>query len=395
MATTVESSPSSTAPGRAQPTAGGPPPPQAAPVETPKPRRNLVVPIVIVVVLIGAIWAFRTWNYSRAHESTDDAQLDGHIIPVLAKVGGFVTGVHGDDNVPVRERDTIVTIDSRDYKVALAQADANLAAAEAAVGTASHGRLAGGGAAAPAQIGQALADVQTAQGRSAADVAQIVAAQANYDKAAEDLKRYKVLADQAIVSRQQLDAAEAAADAAQAQLVSAQKQAIAASASVSGAQAGVRLAVARLGVAQAERDNAALQLSYTAIIAPANGVMSHKQVEPGQLVQAGQTLFNVVADTGVYITANYKETQLNDVRVGQLVDFTVDAYPGCTAQGKVESLSPATGARFALLPPDNATGNFTKVVQRVPIKIQIARGCGSDRPLRPGMSVTSHIVTKQ
>src|SRR5579862_2646113 len=113
MATTVESSPSSTAPGRAQPTAGGPPPPQAPPVEAPKPRRNLVVPIVIVVALIGAIWAFRTWNYSRAHESTDDAQLDGHIIPVLAKVGGFVTAVHGDDNVPVRERDTIVTIDSR------------------------------------------------------------------------------------------------------------------------------------------------------------------------------------------------------------------------------------------------------------------------------------------
>jgi membrane fusion protein (multidrug efflux system) len=353
-----------------------------------KPRRNLILPIVIIVALIGVIWAVRTWTYSRAHESTDDAQLDGHIIPVIAKVGGYVTAVHADDNTPVKEGDTIVTIDDRDYRVALAQTDANLAAAEAAVGNvAAHGHAA-------AQVGQAIAQVQSAEGQSAANIAQIVAAQANYDKAVADLKRYQQLVERQIISRQQLDAAQAAADAAKAELIAAQKQALASTAGVSGAEAGVRLAVARLQAARAERASAALQLSYTKIAVPASGVMSRKGVEPGQLVQSGQTLFNVVADTGVFVTANYKETQLNDVRVGQPVDFTIDAYPGCTAHGQVESLSPATGARFALLPPDNATGNFTKVVQRVPVKIQITQGCGSDRPLRPGMSVNTHIVTK-
>jgi membrane fusion protein (multidrug efflux system) len=355
------------------------------------PRRNFVIPIVAVVVLIGAIWAVRAWHYSRRHQSTDDAQVDGHIIPVLAKVGGYVTSVRGEDNVPVKEGDTIVTIDNRDYTVKLAQSTANLAAAQAAVGGTSGGGPGGGGG---GQVGQAIAQVRTAEGESAANDAQIIAAQANYDKATADLARYQQLVDRQIISKQQLDAAQATADAAKAQLVAAQKQAAASGAGVSGARAGVRLAEARLAAAQAERDNAALQLSYTAVTAPATGVISRKQVEVGQLVQPGQTLFNIVADTGVYITANYKETQLNDIRVGQAVDFTVDAYPGCTAHGQLESLSAATGAKFALLPPDNATGNFTKVVQRVPVRIRITQGCGPDRPLRPGMSVNSHIVTK-
>jgi membrane fusion protein (multidrug efflux system) len=385
----------------ASPTTSAPPAPgrdgatdrTAAPAA---PRRNFVIPIVIVVVLIGAIWAVRAWSYSRKHQSTDDAQVDGHIIPVLAKVGGYVTSVHGDDNVAVKEGDTIVTIDYRDYTVKLAQATANLAAAQAAVGgsAAGAGRGPAGGGSGSGQVGQAIAQVRTAEGESAANDAQIIAAQANYDKATEDLARYRQLADRQIISKQQLDAAQAAADAAQAQLVAAQKQAAASGAGVSGAQAGVRLAEARLAAAKAERDNAALELSYTAVTAPATGVISRKQVEVGQLVQAGQNLFSIVADTGVYITANYKETQLNDIRVGLPVDFTVDAYPGCTAHGQVESLSAATGAKFALLPPDNATGNFTKVVQRVPVRIRITQGCGSDRPLRPGMSINSHIVTR-
>jgi membrane fusion protein, multidrug efflux system len=320
--------------------------------------------------------------------------VDGHIIPVLAKVGGYVTAVHGENNLHVNERDTIVTIDRRDYTVKLAQAEADLAAAQAATGFPAGARGAGRAAGGLPVVGQAQAQVRTAEGQSAANDARVVAAQANYDKATADLKRYKELAVRQIISQQQLDAAQAAADAAQADLLAAQKQAVASGAGVSGAEAGVRLAQARLAAAQAARDNAALELSYTAITAPANGVISQKQVELGQLVESGQMLFSVVADTGVYLTANYKETQLNDIRVGQPVDFTVDAYPGCTAHGRVESLSAATGARFALLPPDNATGNFTKVVQRVPIRVHITQGCGSDRPLRPGMSVNTHIVTK-
>jgi membrane fusion protein (multidrug efflux system) len=347
-----------------------------------KKRRSFILPIVIIVAIIGLIWGVRQWSYSRAHESTDDAQVDGHIIPVLAKVGGYVIAVHGEDNTPIREGDTIVRIDDRDYAVRLEQADADLAAAQAAA--TSGGRT----------IGQALAQVRAAEGQHAANEAQILAARANYDKAVLDLERYRQLAAQQIVSKQQLDAAQTAVEAARAQLVATEEQSAAAASGVMGAQAGVRLATARLAAAEAEHEDAVLQLSYTRVTGPATGVMSRKQVEVGQLVQPGQTLFSVVADTGVYVTANYKETQLNDIRVGQLVDFTVDAYPGCTAHGKVESLSAATGAKFSLLPPDNATGNFTKVVQRIPVRIRITQACGADRPLRPGMSVDTHIVTR-
>jgi membrane fusion protein, multidrug efflux system len=137
-----------------------------------------------------------------------------------------------------------------------------------------------------------------------------------------------------------------------------------------------------------------LQLSYTRVAAPVTGVISRKQVEVGQLVQAGQPLLTVVSDTGIWVTANFKETQLSDLRVGQPVELDIDAYGGCHAKGKVASLSAATGAKFALLPPDNATGNFTKVVQRVPARIAITEGCGADHPLRPGMSVNAHVSTK-
>jgi 2-methylisocitrate lyase-like PEP mutase family enzyme len=189
-------------------------------------------------------------------------------------------------------------------------------------------------------------------------------------------------------------AVKAAADAATANLRALQEQAQAAGATVTNAVAGVRLATARLQAARAARDNAALQLSYTTVTAPAAGIVSKKQVEVGQLVQPGQPLMSVVADTGVWVTANFKETQLADLRVGQPVEIDVDAYRGATAQGVVESVSAATGATFALLPPDNATGNFTKVVQRIPVRIRVTRGLGPDRPLRPGMSVEAHVRTK-
>jgi membrane fusion protein (multidrug efflux system) len=163
---------------------------------------------------------------------------------------------------------------------------------------------------------------------------------------------------------------------------------------VPNAPAGVRLAAARLQAAAAARDNAALQLGYTKVTAPEAGIVSRKQVEPGQLVQAGQPLLTIVSDTGVWVTANFKETQLERIRVGQEVEVEVDAYKGETVKGRVESVSAATGSKFALLPPDNATGNFTKVVQRVPVRIAITEGLGPDRPLRPGMSVVVNVGTK-
>jgi len=237
--------------------------------------------------------------------------------------------------------------------------------------------------------------VATAEGQGAAAEAQIAAAQANYDKAMSDLRRIQQLANQQIVSRQQLDAAQATADAAHASLIAAQKQAAAAGATVTNAQAGVHLAQARLAAAQAEQLQAALNESYTRILAPVSGVLSRKQVEVGQLVQTGQTLFTVVADTGVWVDANFKETQLGDIRVGQPVQLEVDAYGGHTFNGVVESIAAATGAQFALLPPDNATGNFTKVVQRIPVRIRPTDPVDANRRLRPGMSVTAHIDTRE
>jgi len=156
----------------------------------------------------------------------------------------------------------------------------------------------------------------------------------------------------------------------------------------------VRLAQARLQAAEAAVANAKLQMAYTKVLAPEGGIISKKEVEPGQLVQAGQPMMEIVSDSDIWITANFKETQLAQLRVGEPVEIDVDAYDGAAASGRVESLSAATGAKFALLPPDNATGNFTKVVQRLPVRIAVTQGLGKDRPLRPGMSVTVHVTPR-
>jgi len=341
-------------------------------------RRRIVLGLVALAVVLGLGWAAKQWLYGRSHESTDNAQVDGHLVPVLAKVSGYVTAVNVAENDRVRADSMLVRIDEREYAVRVAQADAELAAARAQVGGS----------------GMAEAQVANATGQRAALDASIAAARANSVKADADLARVRELAAKQVVSRQQLDAAQAASDAMHAQLLSAQRSASAAGAGVTNAQAGVRLAQARLASAQATRDNAALQLSYTRVVAPVGGIVSRKQVEVGQLVQAGQPLLTVVSDTGVWVTANFKETQLSDLRVGQPVELEVDAYGGCSAKGKVESVSAATGAKFALLPPVNATGNFTKVVQRVPVRIAITEGCGKEQPLRPGMSVAAHVDVK-
>jgi membrane fusion protein (multidrug efflux system) len=356
-------------------------PPLREPSVTPPPksttRKKIIIGVVIVAVIVALTWGIKTLIYSRAHESTDNAQVDGHIVPVLAKVGGYVTAVLVQDNDSVRNGQTLVRIDDAEYRVKVAQADADLAAAQSAAGGRQF-------------TGQSQAAVATASGQRSALDAQIQAALANQQKANADLARMRDLVSKQIVSAQQLDAAQAAAAAAAADVEALQRQAAAAGGTVQNAQAGVRLAQARLQAAQSALDNAKLQLSYTNVTAPETGTISKKQVEVGQLVQAGQTLMSIVADTGTWVTANFKETQLNKMHVGQPVEFDVDAYPGCEAEGKVQSLSGATGARFALLPPDNATGNFTKVVQRLPVRIAITKGCGPTHPLRPGMSVVAH-----
>jgi len=359
------------------------PGPDNAPSDGPEPttKRRIVLPIAIVLVLIGGYWAFGQWGYSRAHVSTDDASIDGHIIPVLSKVGGYILRVTVAENNRVAADSLLVVIDPSEYSVRLAQADADLAAARAATGSAGL-------------AGQAEAAVQSASNQQASLESQIDAARATDAKSRADLVRAKELSAKQIISRQQFDAAQAGADAAAATLQSLQRQTGVAGAAVTNANAGVRLAAARLQAALAARENALLQLRYTRITAPEGGIVSRKQVEAGQLVQAGQPVMTIVADTGVWVTANFKETQLDKVRIGADVELEVDAYKGATVQGRVESVSAATGSKFALLPPDNATGNFTKVVQRVPVRIAITKDLGKDRPLRPGMSVVVHIVAK-
>jgi membrane fusion protein (multidrug efflux system) len=258
-----------------------------------------------------------------------------------------------EENLPVSAGDTLVTLDDRDYRARLQQAEADLAIALATVSSRQR-------------VGQADAAVRQAQ--------------ANAEKAHADLDRIGPLAAQGIVSRQQLDAAQTAVRGADAALAA--------------AQAALLGADARVASARAVRDQVALQLSYTRILAPLAGVVSKKAVELGQLVQPGQPLMSVVPLDDVWVTANLKETQTADVTAGDAVDFTADAYPGRRFQGHVESVSPATGARFSLLPPDNATGNFTKVVQRVPVRIRLAWPSDPAHPLRPGMSVNVTITTK-
>ena len=344
--------------------------------DKPSSKKKIILPIVGVLALLLVFWGFQKWLYGRSHQSTDNAQVDGHIVPVLAKVGGYVKTVNVNENDHVNAGQLLVQLDDADYRVRLQQMQADLAAAEATSGGS----------------GQAESQVQSAAGQRATLDAQIGAAKANADKADADLARARELAAKQIISKQQLDAAQATASVAHANLLAAQRQASAAGGTVNTAEAGVRVANARTLASRAAAENAQLQLDYTRITAPASGEVSRKQVEVGQLVAAGQPLMSIVADTGMWVTANFKETQLATIRPGQPVEFEIDAYGGCIGEGKVASVSGATGAKFALLPPDNATGNFTKVVQRVPVRIAVTKPCPG-HSLRPGLSAVVHIDT--
>src|SRR5437867_1189558 len=347
MATTME--PKTETPARPAPRPSTP-----APAAPPKSSRRTVFMIMGVILVGLLIFGVRKWWFARSHVSTDHAQVAGHIVPVLPKVGGYVVEVRIDENQSVKAGDTLVVLDDRDLRARLAQTDADLAALLATVSS------------------------RTRVGQADAAVAQ---AQANALKAIADLARIEPLANQNVVRQQQLDAARAAAAAAQAQLAS--------------AQAALVGADARVAAARASRDQAALQLSYTRVIAPSNGVVSKKAVELGQLVQAGQPLMTVVPLADVWVTANLKETETADVTPGDSADITVDAYKGQHFCGHVESLSPATGAKFSLLPPDNATGHFTKVVQRIPVRTRLdCTTVDAAHPLRPGMSVVATIKTR-
>jgi membrane fusion protein (multidrug efflux system) len=336
-----------------------------------------IIGLAALAVAAG-VWGVGVWRFGRVHVSTDNAQVDAHIVPVLAKVGGYVESVRFDDNERVQRGDLIVVLDDADLQVRLHEAEADLAAALAATGE-------------EGVTGQVDAEVSVTRARREALEARLTAANAHRERAARDLERIRDLAEKRIASSQQLDAAEAAAAAAEADVSALEREVAAASAAETSASAATRAADARLQRARVLVAAARRSVEYSKVSAPVSGIVSRTQVEVGQLVQAGQPLAVVVADSALWITANLKETETADIRPGQGVLIEVDAYPGCEARGSVESVSPATGSKFALLPPDNATGNFTKVVQRVPVRIGVVEGCGAERPLRPGMSVVAHI----
>lgn len=342
----------------------------AAPAAPGNPARKRAVLGALVLAGLGYV-GHGMWFNARFVE-TDNAQVDGHIIPVAPKVGGFIAALPVADNQAVKAGDVLVVMDDRDYRSRLAQADAELAQAVASTG---RGALAGQ---AVAQLGAASAQAEAAR-------ANIAQAEADHERARREAERLQSLLAKKLVSPQQYDTAEATERAAAARLQAARDAFRAAGQQVSAAGAALRGADARLEAMRAARDIAAHQLADTRIVAAADGFVSQKTAEVGQLVQVGQPLMNLVP-RDMWVTANLKETQVSDIRPGNAAIVTLDAYPGLEWTGKVESLAPATGSKFTLLPPDNATGNFTRIVQRIPVRVRLDAGQHPDHTLRPGMN---------
>ncbi len=305
-------------------------------------RRILLYGVLAVVVVAGVTFGTQTILFYAHHVETDDAQIEGHIASVLPKVSGYVTEVLVRDNQKVAADQVLVRIDPRDFQARVNMAQAALESAQAAV-TVAH--------------------------------ATVDAAQSKRTKTAGDLARYGPLLGAHVISPQEYDAAKAAADASDAEHEAARRQ--------------IKAVEAQVAQRQADLEYAQLQLSYTTVNAPVTGFISKKSVEVGQFVEAGQPLMAVVQDSDVWVVANFKETQLRTMRVGQAVEVDVDAYPSRTFHARVDSIGAATGAKFALLPPDNATGNFVKVVQRIPVKIVFTDDPDPEHPLRVGMNVVA------
>jgi membrane fusion protein, multidrug efflux system len=370
------------------------------------PRAKWVLAVVVLLIIGAGIFL---WHYYSVRESTDDAQIDGHINPISPRVTGTVLRVLHDDNEVVQAGELLVELDPKDYEVAVDRARADLANAQANAVAANVG-VPLTQTTSSSQLTAADAGVKAAQREVESANARLNEAQANYAKVAADLKRMELLIAKDEVSRQQYDAAVAAATAAKATVDSANAQVASAESRAAQAQAQaeaartvpeqLKVTRARAGAATAEVQRAIsalaqaeLNLKYTRIYAPVTGVLSKRNVEPGQVIQAGQPVFSMVNLEDIWVTANFKETQLREMRVGQSAKIKVDAY-GHEYNGHVESIGAATGARFSLLPPENATGNYVKVVQRIPVRIRFEKGEDPNHQLRPGMSVVPTVFTK-
>jgi membrane fusion protein (multidrug efflux system) len=337
-----------------------------------------ILPAILVIVLVaGAIFGIHEYIYYQHYDTTDDAQVDGDISPVVARVGGYVKDILFRDNQHVKAGDTLVVLDDRDYHIKLEQAKAALKAVKAQVGVSES------------RVGATRANVPPAE-------ANVAALQAKVWKADQDYRRYENLLEGHAITQAQFDEVKAAKEAATAELAAAKKQVSAIGSQVGASRQQVAAARSQIAAEEAAVDYARLQLSYTVITAPVSGVVSKRNIQVGQLVQPGQNMFAIVNDSSIYVTANFKETQLAEMRVGQPAEIDVDAYPDHAFKGSVQSFSGATGAKFSLLPPDNATGNYVKVVQRLPVRIRFdSLSQEWQRRLRPGLSVSVAVRVKQ
>ena len=397
-------------------------------------RIRIAIGAVLIAVLATSAWLWAT----AGRETTDDAQVDAHVTPIAARVGGTVLEVRVKENQQVEAGAVLAVIDPRDYQVALEKARAELATAEAdaavakvnvpitsTAATSNVSTARGGVAQAEASVDQAQRGIEGADARLVTAQARQREAEANATRTAKDVERFKGLLAKDEISQQQYDAAVAAADGARAATDSARSQVKEAQSGIQVAQS--QLAQARAGSSQATAQlenaqsapqqiaairaraasadakvmqqraavqEAELNLQYAIVKAPTKGVVSKKGIEVGQVVQPGQPLMVLVPLEDVWVTANFKETQLSNMRPGQPAIVEVDAYGGREFKGHIESLAAATGSRFSLLPPENATGNFVKVVQRVPVHIVIDEKQDAQQLLRPGMSVTARVYTR-
>ena len=386
---------------------------------SPRVRRRILILALAVVLLVGGVFL---WRYLSSYESTDDAQADVHLYPVSARISGYVVKANVDDNQWVQKGTVLVEIDPKDFEVAVSQAQANLASAEAtaqslnitvpitSVNTSSQLKSTA------SDIENAQAGIIAAERQLTAAHAQVQQAEANDVRAQDDLHRYKLLVDKREVAEQIYDQALAAAKAstatvaaatanesaaqqfvqqAQSRLVEAQanhQSAETGPQQVSSTRARVRAAIADVQQKRALLEQAQLNLQYTKIVAPVSGEVN-KTVVVGLNVQPGQQLLTVVPLDEVWVTANFKETQLRHMRVGQKAEIHVDST-GRKLKGRVDSIAGATGPTFSLLPPENATGNYVKIVQRIPVKIVLEPGENRDRQLRPGMNVVPDVYLK-
>jgi membrane fusion protein (multidrug efflux system) len=403
------------------------------------PRRTRTIRFIVLAFLVVAlIAAIPIYTYYSVRESTDDAQVDGHIVPISPRISGTIIAVLVEDNQPVKAGQELVKLDPADYQVAYEQAQAQLANAEASVAESTVNvpltslNTRGQVRTSVTQVDQYVAGVNAAQQAVNAARARLNSAnaslegrQANYVKVQRDLARMKSLVEKDEISKQDYDAAVAAAEASEAEVNSAKADIVEAQHNLDQAMAEVDQARARLATAavqrrlsqqvspkqlavsearnkaalaqlkqgQANLDQAKLNLGYTVIRAPLDGVISRKNAEPGMQVSLGQQVTALVPLDDVWVTANFKETQLKKMRVGQHVEIEVDTYGSSRKyNGHIDSVAPASGAKFSLLPPENATGNYVKVVQRVPVKIVLEPGENRDHRLLPGMSVTPTVL---